>query len=166
MTDYAWRDVTETIKNCFIKEGFSKNKTSSETEEVDSNKHSIGEGEINPEQWASIQKNCNTSISFEDFLDVDNEHQTCSTMTDKEIVVNINAEISDEENEELDQLEYEKATVKEAKKAVELLQSFIESIKNIGTELFGTISTLEKTVQLQKDSARWQTSIKDFFFRN
>ncbi|GBN28674.1 Tigger transposable element-derived protein 6 [Araneus ventricosus] len=50
MADYAWRNITETtIKNCFIKAGFSKNKTTSETEEVDSIKRSIGEGEINPE---------------------------------------------------------------------------------------------------------------------
>ncbi|GBL80616.1 hypothetical protein AVEN_225293-1 [Araneus ventricosus] len=84
-------------------EGFSENKSSSETEEVDSIKHSIGE--INPEKWASIQKDYNTNISFEDFLDVDNELQTCGTMTDKDIVPNINAEISDEEKEELDQQE-------------------------------------------------------------
>ncbi|GBM58483.1 hypothetical protein AVEN_212743-1 [Araneus ventricosus] len=134
MADYAWRNVTETIKNCFIKAGFSENKTSSETEEVDSTKHSIGEGEINPEQWALIQKDCNTTISFDDFLDVDNELQACGTMTDKEIVANINAEISDEENKELDQQEHEKVTVKEAEKAVELLQSFLESIENIGNE--------------------------------
>ncbi|GBM86177.1 Tigger transposable element-derived protein 6 [Araneus ventricosus] len=101
MADYARRNVTETtIKNCFIKAGFSENKTSSETEEVDSIKHSIGEGEINPEQWSLIQKDCNTNISFEDFLDVENQLQTCDTMTDKEIVANINAEISIEENEE------------------------------------------------------------------
>ncbi|GBM34854.1 hypothetical protein AVEN_253164-1 [Araneus ventricosus] len=56
------------------------------------------------------------------FLDVDNELQTCGTMTDKEIVANINAEISDEENEELDQQEHEKVTLKEAWKAVELLR--------------------------------------------
>ncbi|GBN33204.1 hypothetical protein AVEN_267597-1 [Araneus ventricosus] len=126
IADYAWRNVTETtIKNYFIKAGFSENKTSSETGEVDSIKHSI-EGEINPEQWASIQKDCNTNISFEDFLDVDNELQTCGTMTDKEIVANINAEISDEENEELDQQKHKKVTIKEAEKAVELLQSFLE----------------------------------------
>ncbi|GBN85688.1 hypothetical protein AVEN_156698-1 [Araneus ventricosus] len=78
MTDYAWRNVAETIiKKCFIKAGFSENKTSSETEVVDSIKHSIGE--INPEQWSSIQKDCNTNISFEDFLDVDNKLQMYST---------------------------------------------------------------------------------------
>ncbi|GBN12410.1 hypothetical protein AVEN_245409-1 [Araneus ventricosus] len=112
MADYAWRNVTETIKYSFVKAGFSENKTSSETEEVDSIKHSIGE--INKEQWTSIRKHCNTNISFENFLDADNELQTCGTMTDKEIVANINAEISDEENEELDQQEHEKVTVKEA----------------------------------------------------
>ncbi|GBN37627.1 hypothetical protein AVEN_139982-1 [Araneus ventricosus] len=145
MADYAWRNVTETtIKNCFIKAGLSENKTSSETEEVDCIKHSIGEGEINPEQWASIQKDCNTNISFEDFLDVDNELQTCGTMTDKEIVAKINAEISDEEDEELDEQEHEKVTIKEAKKAVELLRSSLESIENILTEAFGAFATLEK----------------------
>ncbi|GBL94936.1 hypothetical protein AVEN_187454-1 [Araneus ventricosus] len=81
-------------KNCFIKAGFSENKTTSETEEVDYIKHSIGEGETNPEQWASIQKDFNTNISFEDFLDVDNKLQTCGTLTDEEMVENINAEIS------------------------------------------------------------------------
>ncbi|GBO12384.1 hypothetical protein AVEN_31126-1 [Araneus ventricosus] len=146
-----------------MKAGFLEKKTSSETEEVDSIKHSIG-GEINPEQWASIQKDCNTNISFEAFLDVDNELQTCGTMSDKEIVANINAEISDEENEELDEQERKTVTVKETEKAVELLQSFLESIDNIGTESFCAIATLEKTVLLQKDSVRWQTSIKDFFF--
>ncbi|GBN57502.1 Tigger transposable element-derived protein 6 [Araneus ventricosus] len=177
MADYAYRNVTETIiKNCFIKVGFSENKTSSETEEVDSINHSIGEREINPEQWASIQKNCD--ISFEDFLDVDNELQTCGTMTDigvysgtwvggrlfpffrklktgppptptggtridpKEIVTNINAEVFDEENEELDQQEHEKVT----EKAVELLRSVLESIEIIGNESFGAIATLEKNL--------------------
>ncbi|GBM67806.1 Tigger transposable element-derived protein 6 [Araneus ventricosus] len=90
MADYAWRNVTETtIKNCCIKAGFSENKTSSETEEVDSIKHSVREGEINPEQWASIQKDCITKISFEDFLVVDNELQTCGTIADKEIIAKI-----------------------------------------------------------------------------
>ncbi|GBM76202.1 hypothetical protein AVEN_55040-1 [Araneus ventricosus] len=167
IADYAGRNVTETtIKDCFIKAGFSENKTSSETEEVDSIKHPIGEGEINPEQWSSIQKDCNTNISFEDFLGVDNELQTCGTMKDNEIVENTNAKISDEENEELDQQEHEKITVKEDEKAVELLRSFLESIENIGTESFGAIATLEKTVQLQKDSMSRKTSIKDFFFWN
>ncbi|GBN58916.1 hypothetical protein AVEN_194177-1 [Araneus ventricosus] len=153
-------------KKCFIKAGFSENKTSSKTEEVDSIKHSIGEGEIIPKQWASIQKDSNTNISFEDFLDVDNEFQMCCTMTDREIVANINAQISDEENKKLDQQEHEKITVKESEKAVELLRSFLESIENIGTESFGVIATLEKTVQLQKDSVRRKTSIKDFFSQN
>ncbi|GBN03408.1 hypothetical protein AVEN_56005-1 [Araneus ventricosus] len=90
MVDNTWRNVKETtIKNCLVRAGFFENKTSSETEEVDSIKHSIGEGEINPEQWASIQKVCHTNISFDDFLDVDNELQMCGTMTDKEIVANI-----------------------------------------------------------------------------
>ncbi|GBN53523.1 hypothetical protein AVEN_203389-1 [Araneus ventricosus] len=144
MADYAWRNVTETtIKNCFIKAGFSENKISSEAEEVDSMKHSIGEREINPEQWATLQKDYNTNISFEDFLDVDNELQTCSTMTDKD-AENINAEISDEEDEELDQQEHKKVTVKEVEEAVELLRSFLEQVENIETESFGAIATLEK----------------------
>ncbi|GBM01332.1 hypothetical protein AVEN_135760-1 [Araneus ventricosus] len=104
---------------------------------------------MNLEQWASIQKDCKTNISFEDFLDVDNELQTCGTMTDKEIVENINAEISDE-NEELDQQEREKVTVKEAGKVVELLRCFLNSIKNIGTESFGAIATLEKLRSCKK----------------
>ncbi|GBN19304.1 hypothetical protein AVEN_167051-1 [Araneus ventricosus] len=78
-------------------------------------------------------------------------------MTDKEIVANINAEICDEENEGMDQQEHEEVTVKESEKAVELLRSFLESIENIGTESFDAIATLEKTVQLQKDSVRRQT---------
>ncbi|GBL84406.1 hypothetical protein AVEN_117172-1 [Araneus ventricosus] len=68
-------------------------------------------------------------------------------MTDKEIVPNINAEIYDEENEELDQQEPEKVTVKEAEKAVELLQSFLESIENNGTKSFGASATLEKKLR-------------------
>ncbi|GBM30251.1 hypothetical protein AVEN_26160-1 [Araneus ventricosus] len=74
----------------------------------------------------------------------------------------MNAEISDEEYEELDQQEHEKVTVKEAEKAVELFRSFLESIENIGTESFGAIAILENTVKLQKDFVRRQTSIEDF----
>lgn len=89
MADFAWKNTTKTtIKNCFIKAGFLENKISSETEEVDSIKHSI-EVEINPEQWISIQKDFNPNISFEDFFDVDYDLQTCGTMTDKKIVANI-----------------------------------------------------------------------------
>ncbi|GBM27486.1 hypothetical protein AVEN_205272-1 [Araneus ventricosus] len=84
MADYAWKNVTETkIKNHFLKAEFPENKTSRETEEVDSIKHSIGAGEINPEQWALIQNDFNTNISFEDFLDADNELQKCDTITDE-----------------------------------------------------------------------------------
>ncbi|GBM77394.1 hypothetical protein AVEN_213856-1 [Araneus ventricosus] len=75
-------------------------------------------------------------------------------MRDKEIVANINAEICDEENEELDQQQHKKVTMREAEKAVELLRSFLESIENIGTESFGAITTLDKAVQLQKDFVR------------
>ncbi|CAL1284057.1 unnamed protein product [Larinioides sclopetarius] len=37
-----------------------------------------------------------------------------------------------------------------------------KTIENIGTQSF---AILEKTTRLQKDSPRWQTSNKDFFFR-
>ncbi|GBN71949.1 hypothetical protein AVEN_230167-1 [Araneus ventricosus] len=79
-------------------------------------------------------------------------------MTDKEIIAKINAEIFDEE---LDQQEHKKVTVKEAEKTVELLRYFLESIENIGSESFGVIATLEKTVQLQKDSTGPQYALAD-----
>lgn len=51
-------------------------------------------------------------------------------MTDEEIASSINAEISYEEIGDLqDQQEYENTTVKDAKKAVDLLQKFLESNK-------------------------------------
>ncbi|GBO12684.1 hypothetical protein AVEN_214164-1 [Araneus ventricosus] len=128
----------------------SEKNTSSESEEADSIKQSIGEGEINPEQWASIQKDCITNISFEDFLDVDNELQMCGTMTDKEIVADIHAEICDEEKEELDQQDNGKFTLKEAEKAVELYRSFLESIESIVTKSFGAIATSEKNCVVAK----------------
>lgn len=47
-----------------------------------------------------------------------------------------------------------------------LLQSFLQLNKNTTIEVFGTFSMLDETGHLQKVSSRWQTSIKDFFFRN
>ncbi|GBM78723.1 hypothetical protein AVEN_243989-1 [Araneus ventricosus] len=97
------------------------------------------------------------------FLDVDNELPTSGTMTDKDIVANICAEISDEENEELDQQEHEKVSVEEAEKAVELFRSFLESIGNIGTE---SIGAFRKNRAVAKRCMRGQTSFKAFLFRN
>lgn len=112
--DSAWRIVIErrTIFFSSIKAGFSKIKTSSETAEVDSIKHSAKEAKINPEQWHRY-KDFNPNISFQDFLDADNVLHTYDTTTDKESVAKMIAEISDQANEELDQ-QHGNVTVKEA----------------------------------------------------
>lgn len=102
MTNYAWGNVTETtIKNYFIKTGFLKNVTSSEIVEVNSIKRAIEEEELNPEQWGLIQKACNTDITFKEFLNAGNELEMHDIMTDQEIVSSINADVSVDEIEDL-----------------------------------------------------------------
>lgn len=89
----------------------------------------------------------------------------CSSITDSDVVLSINAGISDEEINVLqDQQEHEKVIVKESEKAAELLRRFLKINKNLKTEAFDAIAMLEKTVQMQKDFMRWKISIKDVLF--
>lgn len=102
MTNYAWRNITETtIKNYFIKTGFLENVTSSGIVEVNSIKRAIEEEELNPEQWRLMQKACNTDITFKEFLNAGNELEMHDIMTDKQIVSSINADVSVDEIEDL-----------------------------------------------------------------
>lgn len=89
-----------------------------------------------------------TEISFEELLNVNNELETGNLMTNDEIVSNINAEISDEKIEVLqDQKEHEKKmTVKKADETIDRLRSFLESNENIKTEAFSNIAILKESV--------------------
>lgn len=77
----------------------------------------------------------------------------------EEIVSSISGDIFSEEMNDLQYQEvHEKITMKETEKAADLLRRFLKSSENI--------VLLEKTLQLQKDSARQPTSSKHVFFRN
>lgn len=96
---------------------------------------------------------------------VDNDLEMGSSITDSDVVLSINAGISDEEINVLQyQQEHEKVIVKESEKAAELLQRFLKINKNFKTEAFDAIAMLEKTVQMQKDVMRWKILIKDVLF--
>lgn len=90
----------------------------------------------------------------------------CSSITDKEIVLSIYVEISDDEINELQDQQEHKKVVKKSKKAVDLPQRFLKTSKNLKTEAFDAIAMLEKTVQMQKGFRRWLISVKDIFFCN
>lgn len=81
-------------KNCFIKARFLEHVISSETVEVNSIKEATRKWELNPDEWESVQKVCNTHILFEEFLNVDNELETWNDIiTGEEIVSSIDVEI-------------------------------------------------------------------------
>lgn len=80
---------------------FLENVTFYEPEEIDSIKKTTGKGELNLEQWEFIHNTCLTDISFKEYLNIDNELETCDTMGNEETVSSIEAEIFDEEIEEL-----------------------------------------------------------------
>lgn len=162
MCKQAWDKVKqETIKNGFKKAGFVK--TDEESVEVT-------EAETIPpvDGWEDVVSD--PTISYEDFLNVDEDVAVCREMTDAEII----AEVLDSENQVDDgdgsgdetagsSAEVPVPSAADAMNHVQELRRFFESRVNVSDSYFKCLNTLESFIMAERINSRKQAKISSFF---
>lgn len=146
----AWEEVGPvTIQNCFAKAGFLCS-LEPDVELIEP-----------PQQWSQISH----GISYEDFLNIDQNVPTFGGMTAEEIVSQIQnkkiCESSDNESDEED-VEEKLPTCQEANDFFQNTIKFIEAQQGVPDDIFAAAHKLEKFLlncQLQKKK---QAKITDF----
>lgn len=162
MSKQAWDRVKpETIKNCFKKAGFVK----TEDESVEAT-----EAEAIPtavDGWEDVA--ADPTISFEDFLNVDEDVAVCGEITEAEIVAEVlgsEKQDNDGEGSEDEITGVEEETVPSAADAsnhVKQLRRFFESRINVSDSYFNSLNMLESFVMAERLNSRKQAKISHFF---
>lgn len=163
MCKKAWDQVQpETIKNCFRKAGFVKiendEEISIETEEET----------VPPvDGWDDIITN--PTISFEDFVNMDENVAVCGELTDAEII----ADVLDLENQDGDDAFGDDFTdcdrdepvlsVLEASNHIKELRRFFESRNEVSDLVFRSLNVLDSFVMTERLNCRKQLKISSFF---
>lgn len=152
----AWQDVSNnTIENCFKKCGFK-------TQALDNCLEEIVELE-NPPNWETLcSNNTNNEISFKDYINVDQDLPVCGVLTDEDIILAV-SEKSDEENIDYEEITVEKPTItmKEARKALDVVQDYFEMNPGTDQRTFTNIHELQKLINTSNKTI--QTKLTDFF---
>ena len=160
----AWELVKpETLKNCFRKAGWKKTTEGPSTsvfqpEEID-------EDEI-PLSVLRERLHLPDSLSFDDYVNVDNNLETSETVTEESILAELTTLTGEEEEEEED-AENETVSVPpvcsfaDAKKYIEEIRRFFESSDRTHDSEFSAISQLDNA--LFRNVQYRQSVISDFF---
>lgn len=170
MAKKSWENVTQqTIANCFKACGFVNEETEPEILTVTPDPV---EDPIESE-WNVIMAHCNmnNNTTFEDFVEVDNDVAVAGTLTDDEIVAAVadrdEAGADDDDgsgaDDETGADELHFVTIKEARRAVETIHTFIEQSSDICDSVFSAIVAIENTIDIQSKRAMKQSRITDFF---
>lgn len=153
----AWHDVTKTtVVNCFRKCGFTRQDLCNTVEET-------GRLET-PPNWDILCENItDNALTFEDYINVDEDLPICGELTDEDIILAI-SEKSDEEDVDCDEITIEKPIVtnKEARKALGILQEYFEMVPGTDPCTFNKIQELEKLINTN-DKCVVQSKLTDFF---
>ncbi|XP_063230823.1 tigger transposable element-derived protein 4-like [Bacillus rossius redtenbacheri] len=162
MCKQAWDRVKpETIKNCFKKAGFVK--TEDETVEAT-------EAEAIPaavDGWENV--GADPTISYEDFLNVDEDVAVCGDVTDTEIIAEVlGSEKQDDDGEgseeEIAGVEEEPVpSAADAMNHIKELRRFFESRINVSDSYFISLIKLESFVMAESLNSRKQAKISSFF---
>lgn len=167
MANKSWENVTKkTIANCFKACGFVKEETEPEIVTPDPVEDPI------ESEWNAVMAHCNVNndTTFENFVEVDNDVAVVGTLTDDDIVAAVTdrdeADADDDgsgadDESGADNLHF--VTMKEARRAVETIRTFIEQSSDIGDHVFSALVTIENTVDTQCKKAAKQSRITDFF---
>lgn len=163
MCKQAWDKVRpETIKNCFKKAGFVK-----------TDEESVGatEAEAVPpvDSWEDVVSN--STISYEDFLNVDEDVAVCGEMTDAEIIAEVLG--NEKQDDDADGLGDEIAgssaeevpvpSAADAMNHVQELRRFFESRINVSDSYFNSLNMLESFITAERLNLRKQAKISSFF---
>ena len=161
----SWRNVTATtVARCFRKAGFVHSSLDNEDHCTQSEEQIDDAAENLWIQMTTKYPETN-DVSMDTFFHVDDKLLVTSPLTDNDILqecVDDDDESEDEDNEPTD-LPSRKCTIKEAKAAVQILQSFFEQCDNVDDDVFSTLLNVDNFVDLNRESRMKQSSIKDYF---
>lgn len=160
MCKKAWDKVKpETIKNGFKKAGF----VNTEDEIVEAT-----EAEAIPTAvWQDVAADPN--ISYEDFLNVDEDVAVCGEITDAEIIAEVlDSEKQDDDGEGSDDevagvIEEPVPTADDAMNHITELRRFFESRIDVSDSYFNSLNMLESFVMAERLNSRKQAKISYFF---
>jgi len=158
MADRAWRNVTSTtIRNCFHKCGFQTSDTST------TNEDSVDVA-IDTSLWRKMD--LDKTVSFDDYIHVDDDVSTAGSLTDAEIMANAvkdDKAACDESSEEEDAQDKWRPSTKDALKAVDTLRAYFQHAKDHGEEVYGGLHAIENALEEQFFKGLSQSKITNFF---
>lgn len=163
MCKQAWDQVTpETIQNCFKKAGFIKNES-----EKESFIETAAETVPSIEDWNDVITN--PAISYEDFVNVDEDVAVCGEMTDADIIADVmNEKQNDGDNASGDELEEDNPTeavpsAVEAANHLRELRHFVESRNDVSNLVFHSLNVLDSFIMTERLNCKKQLKISTFF---
>lgn len=157
MCSSAWDQVTPiTIANCFKKAGF-QHITLERLQEIE---------DIIPvaEHWDDVTGE--SGVSYEDFVQMDNEVAVCGELTNADIlsdVINSQTATAISSDEEDDVIEKPVPSICEAMNHIKELRCFVEGRQNVSDTIFQSLNKLEEFCLKEKINSRKQTKIDHFF---
>lgn len=162
MCKKAWDQVTsETIANCFRKAGFIKKANGNE-----SSVETAGETLPSVDGWDDII--ADPAISYEDFVNVDENVAVCGELTDAEIIDDVRgSETQDGDDESGDELvDISEKCVPSAADATHHiieLRRFFENRSDVSESVFQSLNLLDSFVMAERLNCRKQVKISSFF---
>ena len=148
MMDKAWTSVKQTtIQNCFRKSRFN-------VMEMIETVESEADTDLQQE-WETVNEYFPISqpVSFEDFVNFDNEIAVTGLFSDAEIINNVReATISEDESDDNGKNDNESETAitgREAANALSIVRSFFERVEGIQNELFSSLVHIENEIDRQ-----------------
>lgn len=157
MCHSAWTQVTEkTIVNCFRKAGFTK--------KADKNKD-VEEYVPALAGWENV--GLEAGVSFEEFVNLDENVAVCGELTDAEILTEVTTKktdnSSDEEEERPELAEKPIPTSSEALDHLQELRRYVEGQANVSDSLFQALNKLQEFTTLQRINSMKQLKITNVF---
>lgn len=156
----AWGKVTkETIVNCFKHVGFYGTVGPQDEEQAT-------EGEENDSRLEGLKKFMDVGCSFNEFVEIDENLQTCATLSNEDIVAvfSDNQSMSQDDAEELDDTEPIKIpTNKEVISAFNTIQNYLLVNDDIDEIAMDQIHKIQSTIEAKMVQSKQQKKITDFF---
>jgi len=165
LADKSWRNVSQqTIINCFKICGFSLQKENFEEQSGPVINHSV------KTEWSQVLSHYNIqSITFEDFVECDDDVLVTELLTDTEIIETITQtdedKVEDIDDEELFVMEPQ-VSINQARKTVNVLRSFIKKCNDIEDNVYSSLVIIENVIDQQCIKSLTQSKITDFLNTN
>ncbi|UYV63723.1 hypothetical protein LAZ67_2005430 [Cordylochernes scorpioides] len=159
--------TSETIKHCFKKAGFVKKEDEENADDI------IADTMPSVDGWEDVISN--PTISYDDFLNVDDDVAVCDEITDADIIAEVlNHNIEKQDGDEASGDEDESSVAgemnvpcdAEATNYIMQLRHFFESKNDVSPSIFHSLNMLESFVLTERLNSRKQAKISDFFGKN